>query len=258
MATQTIQVEALSGETLTMEVFSLTSDTAQASASATEATNRHGLYVASFTDLTAGSHRCMMVDGSNNVVSVQYCTTTAATETVQSYDSLSGISGTVDANIVSSSAPIDANITQVSVTPVVINTGLSEGKVTQVRGDTWGVTITNLGDLTGYSDIWFTGKRSKNDPDANSWVQIKKSVGLVYIDGTAATTAGNASITATNAAGDGEDPNYKIVVSLAAVESAKLPERKGFFDVQVITGSAVVTRTIGDLIITGDVTQASS
>lgn len=252
MATQTIQVEALSGETLTMEVFSLTSDTVQASASATEATNRHGLYVASFTDLPVGSHRCMMVDASNEVSSVQYCTTTAATETVQSYDSLSGISGTIDANIVSSVITLNANVVGIGVTPAVINSGITEGKITQVRGDTWTFTVSGLGNLTGHSDIWFSAKRSKNDPDIKSWFQIKKSVGLVYVDGAAATTAGNASITVVNT------ENGDISISLAAVESAKLPEKKGCYDIQVITGSTVITKTIGDLIITGDVTQASS
>jgi hypothetical protein len=104
MATQTIQVESLSGDTLTMEVFSLTSDTAQATASATEATNRHGLYSAAFTDLPTGDHRCMMVDASSNVSSVQYATTTAATETVQAYDSLSSGGGATAAEIWQESA----------------------------------------------------------------------------------------------------------------------------------------------------------
>jgi hypothetical protein len=78
--------------------------TAQATASATEATNRHGLYSAAFTDLPAGDHRCMMVDASNNVSSVQYATTTAATETVQAYDSLAGGGGATAAEVWQESA----------------------------------------------------------------------------------------------------------------------------------------------------------
>jgi hypothetical protein len=255
MATQTIQVEALSGETLTMEVFSLTSDTVQASASATEATNRHGLYVASFTDLPVGSHRCMMVDASNEVSSVQYCTTTAATETVQSYDSLSGISGTIDANIVSADSDfvVNANIVSSTVSAEAIVTGLVGNTITQLRGDSWSIQLSNLGNLTGYSNLWFTVKRSKNDKDTESWIQIDVSSGLKYINGSEAGTPANGSVTVTDAA------TGAITVVLAPEESAKLPAKSGFYDIQLKNSSnAIQTVQNGEFSIEGDVTLVTS
>ena len=56
MATQTIQSWAVTGETLTMRVYTVDSDTETASASASEATNRDGLYSANFTDLPADTY----------------------------------------------------------------------------------------------------------------------------------------------------------------------------------------------------------
>ena len=255
MATQTIQVEALSGETLTMEVFSLTSDTAQASASATEATNRHGLYVANFTDLPTGSHRCMMVDASNEVSSVQYCTTTAATETVQSYDSLSGISGTVDANIVSADSDfvVNANVVSLSIPATSINAGITDSRIIQYRGDNWSINMTGLPNLTGYSKIWFTVKRSYRDLDSESWIQIDSTTGLLYINSTVATTAANGSIVVNDAStGD-------ITITLSDVESAKLPVNAGEYDVQWMNSTNVVkTISIGDFIVTGDISRVTS
>ena len=58
MATQAIRFLGPSGLTLTLDVFTLASDTAEQTALAcTEATNRKGLYVtANFTDTLAGRH----------------------------------------------------------------------------------------------------------------------------------------------------------------------------------------------------------
>lgn len=58
MATQAIRFTAPPGQTVTLDVFTLTSDTAEQSALVcTEATNRKGLYTtANFTDTLSGRH----------------------------------------------------------------------------------------------------------------------------------------------------------------------------------------------------------
>jgi len=58
MATQAIRFTGPPGQTITLDVFTLDSDTAvQSALTCTEATNRKGLYVtANFTDTLAGRH----------------------------------------------------------------------------------------------------------------------------------------------------------------------------------------------------------
>ena len=57
MATQTVEFPCVTGQTVTAKLFSFGSDTEVASVSATEATNRKGLYSAAFTDVAAGTAR---------------------------------------------------------------------------------------------------------------------------------------------------------------------------------------------------------
>lgn len=86
MATQTIQSWAVTGETLTMRVYTVDSDTETASASATEATNRDGLYSANFTDLPADTYIVQLETAGGVVRSFYWVTTTAATATFQAYE----------------------------------------------------------------------------------------------------------------------------------------------------------------------------
>lgn len=56
MATQTVQFACVTGQTVTAKLFAAGSDTIVASVSATEATNRKGIYTAEFTDVAAGTY----------------------------------------------------------------------------------------------------------------------------------------------------------------------------------------------------------
>lgn len=65
MTTQTVEFLAPTGQTLTAKLFAFGTDTQTASVSATEATNRKGLYTAAFTDVAAGMYRLIAVNASN-------------------------------------------------------------------------------------------------------------------------------------------------------------------------------------------------
>lgn len=64
MATQTVQFACVTGQTVTVKLFAADSDTVVASVSATEATNRKGIYTAAFTDVAAGTYQLIALTGS--------------------------------------------------------------------------------------------------------------------------------------------------------------------------------------------------
>lgn len=243
MATQTIEFEAINGLTgLTLKAFQQYSDTLQESVTPVAATNRTGCYVGTFTDLPESVYRFELSD-SGGLIGVKDQKVTDTTATFRAYDSYSagGVSGTVDANIVST-----------QITAQQITAGIISGSITQPRGDTWAITITGLGTLTGYENIWFSGKPEFDVLDSAAWVQIDTDTGLKIIMQETGTPA-NGSISVDDAAAG------TITVNLAAIESAKLPILNGVFDIQIQkSGGAIDTLTQGKLTITGDVTRAVS
>jgi len=123
-----------------------------------------------------------------------------------------------------------------------------------LRGDTLDIDITGLGDISGRSKLWFTVKNDKDLADSGALIQIEETAGLLYINGAAASVAGNGSITVTDAA------NGNITIELAAVETAKLDDiGRLYWDMQMLDGSGVVqTMTNGRAVIIGDVTRETS
>jgi len=86
MATQTIQSWAVTGETLTMKVYTYDSDTPVDTAAASESANRKGLYTASFTDLPTGNYIVQLETAGGTVRSFFWVITTSATATFQAYE----------------------------------------------------------------------------------------------------------------------------------------------------------------------------
>lgn len=120
------------------------------------------------------------------------------------------------------------------------------------RGDTLTVDFTALGDISSRSKFWFTVKTDPNDLDTAAIIQIEESAGLLYINGAVAATAGNGSITVTDAsAGD-------LTIVLDEGETDDLSVKPSlYYDVQMLTSAAVVTTiTEGRFNITADVTRA--
>ena len=138
--------------------------------------------------------------------------------------------------------------------PHVAITAIPTGNTIEVqRGDTLTLTVTRLGDISARTSFWFTIKADTDDVDTAALVQIEETAGLLYINGAAAGTAANGSITVTDAvAGD-------LTVVLAAVEAAKLPVLgRWYYDFQMLTASGVTTVLRGRAILTGDATRETS
>jgi hypothetical protein len=121
------------------------------------------------------------------------------------------------------------------------------------RGDTWTISLTGLGSLAGRSKLWFTLKSQHSHTDAQSLVQIEETAGLLYLNGAAAGTAADGSITVTDAnAGD-------VTITLKPAATATLsPATRLYWDVQTLTGTVVSTRTTGTAQISPDVTRSLS
>lgn len=71
------------------------------------------------------------------------------------------------------------------------------------KGTTWSWSLTGLGSIVGRLNLWFTAKNSLGDNDNKAQIQIEENVGLLYIGGSAAASAGAGSLTVDDAtAGD--------------------------------------------------------
>lgn len=121
------------------------------------------------------------------------------------------------------------------------------------RGDTWSVTFQRLSNIAARTKLWFTLKDDRANTDTLAWVQIEEAAGLEYINGAAAGTPANGSITVT------DDVIGDLAVALEAAETAKL-ENVGnlFYDVQMLTAAGVTTLVRGRAVIMADATRVTS
>jgi len=135
---------------------------------------------------------------------------------------------------------------------------VSGSDITILRGDTLTAALTGLGSLSGYVSIDFTVKCNKGDADSEALIRIRLNAsgsgdGLLRLNGSGVSDASKGSITIDDA-DDGD-----ITVTLAATSTKELVVRSGlYYDVQLITASAVSTLTDGDADVTADVTRAVS
>lgn len=126
-----------------------------------------------------------------------------------------------------------------------------------LRGDSWEASITDLGNVSDMSKLWFTVKRRHADADAGAIIQVlltdpaDPGDGLQYLNG-AAGTAALASITVDDAvAGD-------ITIEIDETATAELAPQAAYYDIQVLrTTGDVNTLTIGRADINADVTRAT-
>jgi hypothetical protein len=87
MATQSVEFSAPSGQTVTARLFTAGSDTVVQTASAvTEATNRDGVYTATFTDAAAGLYRLIATNSGGTLLAQWWVDLTLATATFQAYE----------------------------------------------------------------------------------------------------------------------------------------------------------------------------
>lgn len=134
---------------------------------------------------------------------------------------------------------------------------LKGNDISVTRGDTMTLSITRLGDLTGFTELWFTIKDDKDKTDPQSIIQVLESNpgvatdGLQAIAGAAAGVPGNGSITI------GDLVRGDITIRVEAVETAKLLDCGNFYyDIQYATATDVFTIRTGRATVIGDVTRS--
>jgi len=98
---------------------------------------------------------------------------------------------------------------------------------------TWDIDLTGIGDISARTALYFTAKGdAENDPDSAAIVSIEETLGLLYIDGEAATAAADGSITVTDeTAGD-------ITITVSA-DVTDIERCQGWYGVKMVTASAV-------------------
>ena len=159
MATQTVEFSAPPGQTVTARLFAAGSDTVVQTASAvTAATNRAGVYSATFTDAAANTYRLIATNADGTLLAQWWVDLTLTTATFQSYEMpvsviQSGLS-TLDAAGVRSavglaSADLDTQLADLpTVTEFEARTLLAAAYF-DAAVDT--VTAGTVNDKTGYS-----------------------------------------------------------------------------------------------------------
>ena len=159
MATQTVEFSAPSGQTITARLFSAGSDTVVQTASAvTEATNRDGVYSATFTDAAAGLYKIIATNAGGTVLAQWWVDLTLTTATFQAYEvpvsvMQSGLSTLDAAGVRSAVGMASANLdTQIADLPTVAEfeaRTLLAAAYFDAATDT--VTAGTVNDKTGYS-----------------------------------------------------------------------------------------------------------
>jgi len=118
-----------------------------------------------------------------------------------------------------------------------------------LRGDTLSASITDLGDISDRTTLWFTVKTSRALADSAAIIQITEDDGLVYLNGAAAAASTDGSITVTDAvAGD-------ITITLKPAATDDLIPAACYYDIQVLRNTgAVNTLSYGQVDINPDTT----
>jgi len=133
-----------------------------------------------------------------------------------------------------------------------IASSLEGGVITILRGDSLSVSITDLGDISTRTSLWFTVKTSRAHTDAQAIIQIEETAGLMYLNATdASARAANGDITVDDAvAGD-------ITITLDEAETDDLvPNERLYYDVQMLDAAGDVTTLALDMArVTADVTR---
>jgi len=152
---------------------------------------------------------------------------------------LSGIDGNVDLLLAADTSTTDAT---------------AAGAISRRRGNSWAIPLT-IGAITGYTSLWFTIKSSYDDVDTAALVQIKlnspsASDGLLYVNGTTASSAALGSITVSDAT------TGAIVVNVDETITDDLAPGEYCYDVQTLIAGDVATPDSGTFTVTADVTRS--
>lgn len=212
------------------------------------ASGNDGLQV---TGTTADINADITGNLSGSVGSVTDASTIAAAVWTYATRTLTSLSALVASVAAAVWAYATRTLTQSAAAVTAVVTG---SDITITRGDTTSISLTDLGNITGYKAVWFSVKNGTDDADASSVVMVKTGTGLVYLNGSGTVTATDATLTVDDATtGD-------ITVTLKAALTAALAARGGMaYDVQWQDATdGIHTLTTGACDVSADVTRAVS
>lgn len=144
-----------------------------------------------------------------------------------------------------------------TMTATEIENALTGANLSLIRGDTYTVSITGLGDLTGYDAILMTAKDDYSAADSEALFQVRlnnpsTSDGLIYAWNLSSPTASYGSITVDNlTAGN-------ITVYIDEEITKYFPVANYHYDIQLIRNSVVTTLVIAELAVTEDYTRVTT
>jgi hypothetical protein len=144
-------------------------------------------------------------------------------------------------------------LTQAAATVAAATSG---SLLTITRGDSLSASITGLGDISTYVSLDITIKQRESDTDNQAILRVRKNAsglsdGLIRVNGAAPSSAALASITIDSLA------LGNITVAVDETITDDLAPKQGlYYDIQMITATAVTTLTAGTCNVTADVTRA--
>ena len=134
---------------------------------------------------------------------------------------------------------------------MTVDAGLVEGTMSIYRGDTFGVSFTGLGSLTGRSALYVTAKSDTKRADDEAVFDVSEAGGLLRLNG-AATTSSWGSVTVADAA------TGAVNFTLKAQATSALKPGTYLYDIQVVIDGGVTTIGRGSVIVTADIKRATS
>jgi len=151
-------------------------------------------------------------------------------------------------------AVIDSNVDLLLAADTSTSDATTAGAISRRRGNSWAIPLT-IGAITGYTSLWFTIKSSYDDADTSALVQVKLNSpsaldGLLYVNGTTASSAALGSITVSDAA------TGEIVVNVDEAITDDLAPGTYYYDVQTLISGNVATPDSGVFTVTADVTRS--
>ena len=153
-ATQSVEFGASAGQTVTAKLFAAGSDTVVQTASAvTAATNRTGVYTATFTDAAAGTYRLIATNAAGTLLAQWWVDLTLTTATFQAYEMPVAVVQTTTTNNDKTGYSLSSSQTFSTTGSVGSVTG-SVGSVTGAVGSVTGAVGSVTARVTANTDQW--------------------------------------------------------------------------------------------------------
>jgi hypothetical protein len=123
------------------------------------------------------------------------------------------------------------------MTATSITAAVSGSSITDIRGDTWVIDVTNL--TLDSNQIQFAIKRRASDSDDNALLLIDKTTGLLRLNGAAGTASdGTLAYAGTT-----------LTITVKAGATAQLPVGGFVYGIQSITAAGAVSEPYGGLFV---------